>query len=677
MIARERLKAPPGLPAYAVVLAAVLAASGWVLTRPTPLALGADNATLTHPLLADAARQVRAGAAPIWTIGRWGGSPLAADAVVGALYPPYHLAYDVTSLPHARALDLVVLGHAALFSTGLVWCFGGLAVGPLAAATATLLALASPTFVHVARTWVQYWSALAWWPWLLGAVVRLAATRRAAWGLVAAASLAAQVYAGYPQFALYSGTIALAVLVLHPAVRGVTGLLLALAVGVVAVGFAAPQLLPGVALAADTTRRGPDAAAALAALDAFALGGRDWLAVPMPGPISPALPCKVAPAALALALVGAATRAFVPRALAVATVVAALLATAHLPLFRLLHSVPPFDVFAGPVKLFYVAAFLVHVLAGLGLAATLDTIGRRSRVAALALVVAVLASGASFLASTRALVAPPVQTGGAFARLLALGPRAVNVERHATRWLALTADPTLRQVGLNYGALWDVGSLNGVGPLPAWRQIAVMEHAERGAAPALVREVGADLVVVPAASPLEAELLAAGFSGPPARDGLRALAPAATPPRYALAALGRAVGADEAIAAARAGRAIGDDDVLLEASPEGARWEGDPLGVLTAVAERPTAARLRVRVDRPTWLVARDAYRGGWRATVDGRAAAIVPAAGFFMGVLVPAGTHDVTVVYEEPLLRTGLVVLLLTTALAPAWLARLTARAA
>jgi uncharacterized membrane protein YfhO len=64
--------------------------------------------------------------------------------------------------------------------------------------------------------------------------------------------------------------------------------------------------------------------------------------------------------------------------------------------------------------------------------------------------------------------------------------------------------------------------------------------------------------------------------------------------------------------------------------------------------------RVRVAVERPTWLLAREPYYAGWRATVDGRATAIHPAAGFLLAVLVDRGTHEVELRYREPGLWIG-----------------------
>src|SRR5262245_4247606 len=171
---------------------------------------------LQHPLLTDAVRQLREGRLPVWTGGRWGGSPLIGDPVIGALYPPYYVSYLLTAFPHWRALDVSTCLHLVLLATGMVRFLTLLGVGPLAAvATAGMVAI-SPTFVFAARGWQQYWAALAYWPWLFWAAASLARAPRVGPGFVAALALAAQVYAGYPEFSLYSGLPALSWILIAP-----------------------------------------------------------------------------------------------------------------------------------------------------------------------------------------------------------------------------------------------------------------------------------------------------------------------------------------------------------------------------------------------------------------------------------------------------------------------------
>jgi hypothetical protein len=153
----------------------------------------------------------------------------------------------------------------------------------------------------------------------------------------------------------------------------------------------------------------------------------------------------------------------------------------------------------------------------------------------------------------------------------------------------------------------------------------------------------------------------AGFRGPPAAAGLRRLSsPEAPLPRYQLVADARPASSTEAIEAARAGAALDAHTVLIEAAGLEGGAAGDPHGRVVVLARRPGFARLRVAVDRPTWLVAREPFYRNWRATVDGAAATIRPAGGFFLALLVDAGDHDVELVYREPGLATGAAVAVL-----------------
>ena len=312
---------------YLAALALSATTAAFILTRPAPFALGGDAVMLLHPLLADAAAQVRAGHLPLWTAGRWGGSPLIGDAVVGALYPPYHLAYALTPFPHWRALDVSLCLHVALLATGFVWWFRGLGVAGGAALASTIFLLLSPTFVYVGRNWHEYCAALAYWPWLFGAAARLAAAPRIGVGWIAVIALAAQVYAGYPEFGLFSGLAALGWIVIAPGPGRLRRMGVATVVGLAAVAAALPQVLPGLDMARGSIRLGPGGAERMAVLDRMGVPWSGWLAIPAPTRLPPFGPAKLAPATVVLALVGALDRRAVARWLALCALASALLAS--------------------------------------------------------------------------------------------------------------------------------------------------------------------------------------------------------------------------------------------------------------------------------------------------------------------------------------------------------------
>lgn len=86
-------------------------------------------------------------------------------------------------------------------------------------------------------------------------------------------------------------------------------------------------------------------------------------------------------------------------------------------------------------------------------------------------------------------------------------------------------------------------------------------------------------------------------------------------------------------------------EVVLEgasAAPPGARFH-------PAASVRTGANRLVIQTDAPDagYLVISQTGYPGWRATVDGRAAPILPANGAFQAVPVPAGSHTVVLAYR------------------------------
>lgn len=628
-----------------------------MLTRPAPLALGGDNETLHHPLFVDTLRQLREGVLPLWTTGRWGGSPLAGDPVLGATYPANYLGYLLTDFPHRRAIDVAACVHLAVFATGMLWCCGRLGVRPGLALAATALAVANPALVYVARSWINWWGAISWWPWLLGAA--LAIGRSGVAIPLAAVSLAAQIYAGYPQYALHSGLAAI-VLVLaaprRPWSRRIVDAALVIGGGV---GLALPQLLPGLAMATDSVRLGPGGAASLAALDVAALDATRWLDVLHATPTLGALPCKLAPVVVLLALVGAFDRRAVVRALTLVAAGAALLATGPAPLMRVLHGLPLFAFFAGPFKFFYLFAVLVHLLAAVGLERIARAPVSSARVAGAATAIVALIAGAAFLGRTAPTTTPQPFARDAFTPLLRTSP----VDAAATggdRWIALDEADDVRQTGMNFGALWGLTSISGVGPLPPWRELAVLGGAERGRAVELARAAGATRVVVRAGSPLASAFVAAGWTAVRALDGLTVLASPSRPQHAFLVAGARIVDATESIAAARRGAPFDPAEIFVEGTT-GAREAGDPHGRFDVLERRQHAYRWRVAVEQPTWLAVREPYYPNWNATIDDRGADVVPAGGFFLAVRVPAGEHEVMLRYREPGVVPGAIAATLT----------------
>lgn len=94
--------------------------------------------------------------------------------------------------------------------------------------------------------------------------------------------------------------------------------------------------------------------------------------------------------------------------------------------------------------------------------------------------------------------------------------------------------------------------------------------------------------------------------------------------------------------------------VLLErARPEFALESGEPVRVLERSSSRLT---LRARVDRPVSLLMARTFDPNWRASVDGAAARIEEADLGLSRLALPAGAHEITLAYRNPLFGVGLV---------------------
>lgn len=86
---------------------------------------------------------------------------------------------------------------------------------------------------------------------------------------------------------------------------------------------------------------------------------------------------------------------------------------------------------------------------------------------------------------------------------------------------------------------------------------------------------------------------------------------------------------------------------------------------------QPGDEAYRVEADGPGVLILRDSFTPSWTATVDGRPTPVVRANGQHRGIPVPAGRHDVRLVYHPPFLAAGVAVSLLAALVTGALLAR------
>jgi uncharacterized membrane protein YfhO len=74
------------------------------------------------------------------------------------------------------------------------------------------------------------------------------------------------------------------------------------------------------------------------------------------------------------------------------------------------------------------------------------------------------------------------------------------------------------------------------------------------------------------------------------------------------------------------------------------------------VYERPSSdiIVLKVRINQSGFLRVIESFDPGWRATVDGAAARVLPANDFALAVRLDSGTHEVRLQYHTPGVATG-----------------------
>jgi hypothetical protein len=82
---------------------------------------------------------------------------------------------------------------------------------------------------------------------------------------------------------------------------------------------------------------------------------------------------------------------------------------------------------------------------------------------------------------------------------------------------------------------------------------------------------------------------------------------------------------------------------------------GAPPGTAEYTEISPEDVRVQAQSDVPSIVVVRNAWDDGWSATVDGRPAPVLLTDYFIQGVPVPAGTHEVRLVYTDPNIGRGI----------------------
>jgi hypothetical protein len=97
-------------------------------------------------------------------------------------------------------------------------------------------------------------------------------------------------------------------------------------------------------------------------------------------------------------------------------------------------------------------------------------------------------------------------------------------------------------------------------------------------------------------------------------------------------------------------------EAVVEGDPRIAQASGEPAPGSARYEERtPEDVRIAVEAAAPSIVVVRNAWDRGWSATVDGEPAPVLRTDYFLQGVPVPAGEHQVRLVYREPAIGRGL----------------------
>ncbi|MFP6622359.1 MAG: hypothetical protein VCC20_02685 [Myxococcota bacterium] len=640
------------LPVLGVGLVAFAITTALFFSFDEPFALRGDNKLVHFPMKLDAWRQWTTGHIPFWSNGLWLGFPLLGDATTGAFYLPHALAFLVTPSPHLRAFDLAVAMHAGLLAAGSFGLLQRLGCGALASGFGALGVLLAS---HVLG-WTAYlpgFSSLAWWPWVLvGAdrVGRAPADSALRAIVLASIPIAAQVLAGYPEMALYSGCIAAVWIVLTPAGAPLGHRLLRTAAlaGASAL-LAGPQLVPGMYALLDSTRSAASEMRSLLSLQG-SLGDvfDPTVAARQLAVLSPFLGGATLLLA-ATALFRRAPRSFVLAATALVAAAASL--GDRTPVYGLISEIPFFEFFRGPHKFYLITQLMVIWLAALGVEGLLRN-GRKA--SAVAAVLGLVAVGEH--ATSLALHLPRVSSGhtkseievsqavellGAVAPLLTTAssdtgpPPRVFTGSYVT---TLGSLPMLVGVETVRGA--GVALLS---PRHDWMRTSHIgpEHLDL---------LGAELLF------LQGRCDRSRFDDPILQRGERFCVRRNEDarPRYELLSRARRGDVESMIAEMRLRRpptTIAIDapaDIELPDS-------GDAPGDITVVSYRPGEVEFRVRAAGERMLLVRESWSLGWEAFVDDERVGVYPAAALFFAVPVPPGSHAVRLHFSAPGTTAGL----------------------
>lgn len=112
----------------------------------------------------------------------------------------------------------------------------------------------------------------------------------------------------------------------------------------------------------------------------------------------------------------------------------------------------------------------------------------------------------------------------------------------------------------------------------------------------------------------------------------------------------RVVGDDQAYALMRKAPRGGPIEALLADAPAGFGLDHDGTGSVTVLERKIGRLKLAVDASSPGFVMLSQRHHPGWRAEIDGRPAAALRADGILSAVPTPAGRHEVTITFQDPI---------------------------
>jgi hypothetical protein len=643
--------------------------------------LGGDLFYYWLPSYSFEAERLRAGALPWWNPYQAAGVPFLATLEAGALYPA-RLLLLLTDVPTAMewsALAHVVLAVVATYL--LCRSLGATRAGASAGAvvyggTFGLQNVYLPAFLEGG----------VWLPVAALALVRIVSGGGWRWVVLCGVAMGMPGLAGSHQigvFAAYGiGLLMIALFVERsgPDVLPLATVVRRLAVAaLIAVGTAAPQILPTLLWSIETSR--PVLPLGDLAIDPVSIYVPLWATVratfvrQTPFLMMFYLSAPV----VVLAAVGVVTRGRFGTVLGLGALATYVLALGpRTPFFVVYRWLPGLSMFRFPSRLSMLFEFLAALLVAVGTTwLAQDTRWRRSRqrlAEGLALALVVVGVVGAFTNATQfpwnapaeAVTGPP-QLCEALARFTGdgrafvagesgLGPRRGTL--HRIRVLQDQESLSSRRLEAYLSALYEPPPVRDEG----WPFNGAVSSRARIARPALL-----DLLAV------RTLVLRDGKAPPPERvplmEAVASIAgrtvwrnPSALPRAYTV---GRArFVADEtaALATLTSSDFDGHEEAVVIGPPVAALEGGAPAPFTPAqiVIDDPERVAIDVRVDRPSLLVLADAFAPGWRVRVGDEVRPLLQVNHYVRGVLVEAGDRHVEFSYTPPGLVAGLVVAIL-----------------